>query len=190
MRAPKALPNWLTIARIVLIPALVALFFVPGPGGSAALAAVFVIASITDWLDGYFARKLQVVSRLGTFLDPIADKLMVAAALVMLAGDGRLGLAGSVAAVIILLRELFIAGLREYLAGAEINVPVSQLAKWKTAAQMVAITVLLLAPALGVAAALAHMTGLILLWLAAAMTAVTGWQYWQGALPVLRTPSR
>ncbi|MEQ8701139.1 MAG: CDP-diacylglycerol--glycerol-3-phosphate 3-phosphatidyltransferase, partial [Bauldia litoralis] len=138
--------------------------------------ALFALASFTDFLDGWLARARDQITDFGRFLDPIADKILVAAALVMLAASGRLGELGEIAAVIILCREFVIAGLREFLAGDDVAVPVSQLAKWKTAAQMVAIGFLLVGPGAPEAVP-AVAIGEGLLWLAAALTVITGAGY-------------
>ncbi len=167
-------PNLLTIGRIVLVPFFVAAFWLPAPAFHWAAFGLFAAAGVTDWLDGRLARRTGQVSDFGRFLDPIADKILVAAALVMLAATDRLSDAGVIAALIILVRELAVAGLREFLAGTA-TVPVSRLAKWKTAAQFVAIAVLLVA---GAAPALPlSLAGEALLWLAALLAVVTGAAY-------------
>ncbi|MGD9537480.1 MAG: CDP-diacylglycerol--glycerol-3-phosphate 3-phosphatidyltransferase [Alphaproteobacteria bacterium] len=153
-------PNQLTIARMVAVPALIGAFYLAQPYAAFACFALFVAASLTDFLDGYLARKLNQPSELGRVLDPIADKLIVAAALVMLvAFDG----ASPIAAAAILCRELLISGLREALAG-RVVLKVTWLAKAKTAVQMIAIAVLLIAPALGIAEV--TLAGEAALWLA------------------------
>ena len=172
-----ALPNALTWFRLLAAP-LVALLMLAGGTGAAWIAFVlFVVAAVTDFIDGYLARKLNVISALGTMLDPIADKLLVAAALMMLVANGAIPGAGVVAAVIILVREVFISGLREFLAGLNATgLPVSRLAKWKTAAQMAAITLLILSGWSGLWAPF-ELAGHGLLIVAAILTVVTGWQY-------------
>jgi len=135
---------------------------------------LFMAAGITDWFDGYFARRYHQISRLGRFLDPIADKLLVAAALVMLVDNGQLRGVHVLAALIILAREILVSGLREFLAELRVSLPVSQLAKWKTAAQMAAIAVLLLGDA---APAIVTQIGLVLIWVAAGLTLITGYDY-------------
>ncbi len=179
------LSNRLTALRVVLVPVLVALFFVPGDAADWASLAVFAAAGFTDWLDGHLARARGEETAFGRFLDPIADKVLVLAALVMLAAfDGMSGLT-AVAAVIILCRELLISGLREFLGGRDVALPVSRLAKWKTAAQMVAIGFLLAGPAAPIPATV---IGEALLWLAAVLSAVTAWDYLRAVLPHLRGP--
>lgn len=159
----KNIPNILTIGRIAIIP-LVMLAMLGGLNHLALL--LFVVASITDFLDGYLARKLKVESKFGAMLDPIADKLLVATVLIFLAR--QLGGFDVIAIVIILLREILVSGLREFLGQQKIAMPVTQLAKWKTALQFVAIAALLYEP---------NLFALLLLWAAATLTAITGWQY-------------
>ncbi|WP_439897119.1 CDP-diacylglycerol--glycerol-3-phosphate 3-phosphatidyltransferase [Methylomagnum ishizawai] len=138
------LPTYLTLLRIVLIPVLVALFYLPWPGAHAACGLVFMVAGFTDWLDGYLARKLGLATRFGAFLDPVADKLMVAVTLVLIVQADPSPFV-AIAAAIIVGREITIASLREWMAeiGQRKKVEVSQLGKWKTMAQMVSITLLL-----------------------------------------------
>jgi cardiolipin synthase len=174
MRELTALPNLLTLLRIVLIVPVVALLFFWQDWARWVALALFVIASVTDWLDGKLARQQGLVSPLGRFLDPIADKLLVAAVLVMLAAVGQLRGLEVVAVILILSRELLVSGLREYLGEKGVGVPVSQLAKWKTTVQMVALALLIAAPALG---AFWQQFGVGLLWVAVALTLVTGWAY-------------
>ncbi|MBI1208100.1 MAG: CDP-diacylglycerol--glycerol-3-phosphate 3-phosphatidyltransferase [Azospirillum sp.] len=171
-----SLPNLLTLSRILVIPPMVGLFFVPEAWAVWTNLALFAAAAATDWLDGMLARRLAVISALGRFLDPIADKLLVAAVLFMLVAAGRLNGLGVIPAVVILMREVMISGLREFLAGTGIGLPVSRLAKSKTALQMVALALLILgnqAP-LGLPATALGTAGL---WLAAVLTVVTGWDY-------------
>jgi len=173
-----SLPNVLTYGRIAAVPALVAcLFFMGGDTARWSALCLFAAASVTDWLDGYLARAWAQQSALGRMLDPIADKLLVGAALLMLVHDNTISGASIWAAVIILCREILVSGLREFLAELNVKVHVTRLAKWKTAMQMVALGVLLAGPAgdkvvPGVTAA-----GLVLLWLAAMLTLWTGYDY-------------
>jgi cardiolipin synthase (CMP-forming) len=178
------LPNALTVARIFAVPLLIAVFYLPAPAAHWAAMAVFAVASVTDWVDGYLARRWEQQSDFGKVLDPIADKLLVAAALFMLAAFDRLSVASLVAAIAILGREILVSGLREFLAGRA-SLPVTQLAKWKTAVQMIAISVLLVAPALP-GAWRAQLIGEIALWIAAAMTLITGWDYLRRGLEFMR----
>ena len=168
------LPNILTLSRIAAIPLVVACFWLERGWAQWLSMLLFVAACVTDWFDGYFARRYHQISRFGRFLDPIADKLLVAAALVMLVDVGTLRGVHVLAALIILAREILVSGLREFLAELRVGVPVSQLAKWKTGAQMVAIAVLLLGDAVP---PLIGAVGLLLIWVAAALTLVTGYDY-------------
>ena len=137
------LPNILTYGRIAAVPALVACFYFDGQGARWTALAIFIAAAITDFLDGYLARRWSQQSSLGRMLDPIADKLLVAATLLMLTSDGTIWGVHLVAGVIILSREILVSGLREFLAELQVSVPVSHLAKWKTTIQLIAIGFLL-----------------------------------------------
>ena len=179
----KHLPNWLTYFRIAVIPALVVAFFIKDEIGDVLCALLFLTACITDWLDGYLARSWQAESSIGRFLDPIADKLLVATALLLLVSHGREyvyeGRAMIIPAIAIVCREILVSGLREFLAELRVSVPVSRLAKWKTGVQMTAIFLLLLGPA-GPSASKWLNTAVLgnaLLWLAALLTLVTGYAY-------------
>ncbi|MBN8913676.1 MAG: CDP-diacylglycerol--glycerol-3-phosphate 3-phosphatidyltransferase [Rhizobiales bacterium] len=172
------LPNVLTYARIAAVPALVAcLMLVEGDAGRWAAFWLFVAAAITDWLDGYLARRLEQQSTLGRMLDPIADKLIVGAALIMLVHDRTIDGISIWAAIIILCREILVSGLREFLAELKVTVHVTALAKWKTAAQMVALAVLIAGPAGDRIVPGITMAGIGLLWLAAVLTLWTGYDY-------------
>ena len=178
-----SLPNVLTYGRIVAVPALVAcLLLVDGMPGRWLAFAVFVGACITDWLDGYLARAWSQQSDLGRMLDPIADKLLVGAALLILVHDHTIDGWSVWAAVIVLCREILVSGLREYLAELNVKVHVTQLAKWKTAMQMLALAVLVIAPALVPFAQQSLGLGLALLWVAALLTLFTGYDYLKAAL--------
>ena len=166
-------PNLLTGARIVAIPAMIGAFYVPGDFGKWATCAIFAIAAITDYFDGYLARSWSMQSRLGRMLDPIADKLLVGAAVLMLVHFDRSPI---LPALVILCREILVSGLREFLAEVRVGLPVSRLAKWKTAVQMTAIGFLLA----GSAApwwVFADQVGWYGLWLAAGLTLITGLDY-------------
>jgi len=178
------LPNLLTVARIVAVPVLIAVFYLPAPAANWAALGVFVVASLTDWLDGWLARRWKQQSDFGKILDPIADKLLVAAALFMLAAFDRLSVASIVAAIAILGREILVSGLREFFAG-RVSFPVTMLAKWKTAVQMIAIGFLLVGPAAPWRVP-AQSIGEVGLWLAAILTLVTGWIYVQRAIAMSR----
>jgi len=170
------LPNVLTLARVVMVPPLVALLWNPNWHVGYLLGfALYVLLGVTDYADGYFARAWGIVSKFGTFLDPIADKIMVASVIVVLVAARVIGGWAVVAALVILLREIAVSGLREFLGGANVTLPVSQLAKWKTAAQMMALGALILGN--GLDSDRVILVGLGCLWLAAALTLVTGWDY-------------
>lgn len=173
-----SLPNVLTGARIVAVPALVAcLFFLEGDAARWWAFVLFVAAAITDWLDGYLARAWAQQSTLGRMLDPIADKLIVGTALLMLVADHTIRGFNIWAAVIILCREILVSGLREFLAELNVKVHVSQLAKWKTTVQMIALAILLACPAADKIFPGITETGLMFLWLAALLTLWTGFDY-------------
>lgn len=179
------LPNILTFSRILAIPALIAAFFLQGILGMWLAFCIFVLAGITDYLDGYFARVLGQHSKLGTFLDPVADKLLVASALLMLVAFDRIVGLLVLPTVVILCREILVSGLREFLAELKVSVPVSRLAKWKTAVQMVAIGALLwneaappIVPAIEI--------GSYGLWIAALLTLYTGYDYLRAGLRHMR----
>ena len=176
------LPNILTGLRIALIPPLMGLFFVPAAWAAWVATLLFIAAAVTDFFDGYLARRRQAVSVWGQLFDPIADKMLVAATLFALVAFDRVTGVHVLAAVIILLREILISGLREFLAGANAKgVPVTGLAKWKTTVQMVAIAILILGHA-APGGAVVMTIGIAGLWLAAALTVITGWQYMVGGL--------
>ncbi|RJG45744.1 MULTISPECIES: CDP-diacylglycerol--glycerol-3-phosphate 3-phosphatidyltransferase [unclassified Mesorhizobium] len=185
------LPNMLTYARILAVPLVVLCFFLEGRLQSSDFARwaaliIFILASVTDYLDGYLARAWQQTSNIGRMLDPIADKLLVATCLLLLAADTdqRGGIAGWSlwAAIIILCREILVSGLREYLAALKVSVPVTQLAKWKTAIQMVAIAFLLLGPTGDKIVPYWTQIGLTLLWIAALVTLYTGYDYFRAGV--------
>ena len=171
-------PNVLTYARIAAVPALVAcLMFIEGEAGRWAAFWLFVGAAITDWLDGYLARRLEQQSTLGRMLDPIADKLIVGAALIMLVHDRTIDGLSIWAAIVILCREILVSGLREFLAELNVKVHVTALAKWKTALQMVALALLIAGPAGDRVLPGVSMAGIALLWVAAVLTLWTGYDY-------------
>jgi cardiolipin synthase len=180
------LPNVLTISRIVIIPLIIATFYVDNAFTRWLACGLFITAGVTDYLDGYFARKMEIVSKLGQFLDPIADKLLVASLLLMLAASGRLGdhdslLSGVLPAVVILFREVLVSGLREFLAEIHISVPVTKLAKWKTTFQLVALPMLIVGK-LGDDAIDWQTIGICFLWAAAVLTMITGYDYMKAGL--------
>jgi cardiolipin synthase len=189
-RGHANLPNILTLFRIAVIPAMVAGFYLESKMGLWLAGGLFLVASVTDFLDGYIARARDQHSALGKFLDPIADKLLVAAALLMMVGFGQIEGLTILAALVILCREILVSGLREFLAGLNVGVPVSQLAKWKTTIQMVAIALLLLGDTVGESAHLRDV-GEVGLWIAAVFTFVTGYDYFRASLVYFeREPAR
>lgn len=177
-----SLPNLLTLSRILAVPILVFLLWRPAPIDYLITFVLYCIVGITDYFDGYLARSQGQISRLGQFLDPIADKIMVAAVIVMLVSTRKMsgepiihGL-HILPALTILLREIIVSGLREFLAPLHVSMPVSRLAKWKTTFQLVALGALILAGALPYQEWV-HVTGLASLWAAATLTLITGWDY-------------
>ena len=174
------LPNMLTLSRIVMIPLFIGTFYMDYPVSNWAALALFTAAGVTDFFDGYVARKRGQFSKLGQFLDPVADKLLVAAALFMLAAFDRMDQITIIAAVIILGREVLVSGLREFLAEVNVGVPVTMLAKWKTVVQLVAIGFLLAGEAASGVYALE--IGTAGLWIAALLTMYTGYDYLKAGL--------
>ena len=174
-------PNLLTRIRIWAIPAIVATFFFEHPAWAWIGVALFILAGITDYMDGYLARHWNQLSRFGRVLDPIADKLLVGAMLLMMAYTKRLGYYGIFPAAIILCREILVSGLREFLAEIKVGCPVTRLAKWKTACQMVALPMLMVAERRfsGDLADFWRFLGSCALWGAAVLTVMTGYDYWQ-----------
>jgi cardiolipin synthase len=170
------LPNLLTLSRILAIPLVVATFYLDPPSGPWIGCAIFALAGFTDWLDGKLARAWEQQSEWGQFLDPIADKLLVAATLLMLVATQRISSWAVLPALVILCREILVSGLREHLAGLRVKVPVTNLAKWKTTVQLVAIGVLLIGDS-GPEILHGKFLGEGLLWIAAGFTLVTGYQY-------------
>lgn len=174
-------PNLLTFTRIALVPVVVTLFYFDKPLSNWITALIFMIACATDYLDGYFARSLKQVTSFGSFLDPVADKLLVAATLLMLVGFGRIHGLSLIPAVVILCREIMVSGLREFLAEVHVALPVTYLAKWKTAIQMVALTCLIAEDIPGLGLSL-ETIGLVGLWVSAGLTLRTGYDYLQAGL--------
>jgi CDP-diacylglycerol--glycerol-3-phosphate 3-phosphatidyltransferase len=205
-----ALPNALTILRIVLVPVFAVAFVMPGDVARLVAFLVFVIAGVSDWLDGFAARKLKAGSDFGRMLDPIADKVLVGVALMMLVAEGTFrrvnpetgasvfSLLRLVPALIILAREILVSGLREFLAGTRVSVPVTAVAKFKTAVQMIAIGAMILTPLAdefvpGLPSRGYSAVAYILLWVAAALTVYTGVVYFRSGMRHLRpgvTPER
>ena len=183
MRAhPLALPNLLTYGRIVAVPVVVgAMFWQNILHGGLWLRwvalAIFILAGVSDFLDGYFARIWGQQSSLGRMLDPIADKLLVSSCLLMLAAENTIHGWALFAAVVILCREILVSGLREYLAELRVSVPVTRLAKWKTTLQLIAVGFLICGEAGDAIVPVVTRTGITLLWLSALLTLYTGWDY-------------
>jgi cardiolipin synthase len=177
-----SIPNLLTLSRIFAVPILVFLLWRPTPVDYAITFVLYCLVAITDYFDGYVARTQGQISRLGQFLDPIADKIMVGAVLIMLISSRKANPVPEIeglhiiAALIILLREIIVSGLREFLAELKVEVKVSRLAKWKTTFQLVALGALILGGAVP-AQGWVHDIGIVSLWAAAALTLITGWDY-------------
>jgi cardiolipin synthase (CMP-forming) len=200
-----ALPNVITILRILLVPVFAIAFVMPGDAARIFAFMIFAIAGASDWLDGFAARKLNAGSDFGRMLDPIADKVLVAVALMMLVAEGTfftevksngmLSLLKLVPAIIILSREILVSGLREFLAGTRVSMPVTAIAKFKTAVQMVAIGAMLLTPLAhrivpGMPGATYEVIAFILLWVAAALTVYTGVIYFRNGMAHIDTNPR
>lgn len=177
-----SLPNLLTYARIAAVPAIVGLMMLKNDIAQWLALSVFVLASVTDFFDGYLARVWHQQSSLGRMLDPIADKLLVASVILMLVADGTIGPASLWAAIVILCREILVSGLREFLAELRVSVPVSALAKWKTTIQMVALGFLIAGDAGERLVSAAQEIGLSLLWASALVTLYTGYDYFRAGL--------
>ncbi|TPP10611.1 CDP-diacylglycerol--glycerol-3-phosphate 3-phosphatidyltransferase [Rhizobium glycinendophyticum] len=178
------IPNLLTYARILAVPLIVLFFFIEGKLQSSDFArwaalAIFILASITDYLDGYLARIWNQTSNIGKMLDPIADKLLIASVLLLMAADGTIAGWSLWAAITILCREILVSGLREYLAALKVSVPVTRIAKWKTTAQMFALAFLLAGPAGDKVLPYTTEMGITLLWIAAILTIYTGYDYFR-----------
>ncbi len=172
-----SLPNLLTLSRIFLIPVILALLFFPTPLTRWVALALFAFAGLTDFLDGYLARHRGEVSAFGRFLDPIADKLLVASVIVMLVAIDQLEGLIVVPAIVILCREILVSGLREYLAEIQVPLPVSRLAKWKTVLQMIALGFLIVGDSAAPAGWPVDAIGNTGLWIAAVLTLITGYDY-------------
>ena len=171
------LPNLLTLSRILAVPFLVALLWWPAwHAGYAVAFVLYCVIALTDYLDGYLARAQGTVSKLGVFLDPIADKIMVASVILMLVAVQVIPGIHILAGLIILLREIMVSGLREFLGQLQVSMPVSRLAKWKTTLQLVALGALILSGAAPGVAAI-YWVGVVALWGAAITTLITGWDY-------------
>lgn len=176
------LPNILTFGRILMIPIIIGLFFCPNSWGGWAALGVYTLACVTDFFDGYIARKMKTESAFGKFMDPIADKLLIAVILILLAGFDRLPGFWIIPAILILFREILIAGLREFLGGSDVKVPVTALAKWKTTIQMFAMGFLIVGETGKTVLPQTFEVGRIGITIAAILTLITGYQYLKAGL--------
>ena len=177
----KTVPMLLTLFRIAAIPGVVALLYLDTNLGRYLACTLFGVAAITDFFDGYLARALSQQSKMGQFLDPVADKLLVAAALLMMAGFGQISGLVIMPAIVILCREIMVSGLREFLAEIRVGIPVSTLAKWKTTLQMFSIGFLIVGDA-GPEFLPTRLIGETGLWIAAVLTLITGYDYLHAGL--------
>lgn len=182
----RHLPNILTVARLVLLPVLGAFLFLEGSVAAWSALVIYILCAATDFLDGYVARAFNVTSKFGTFLDPISDKIFVAVLLVLLVGVDRLEGLWILPAIVILMREFLVAGLREFLAPQNITIPVSRLAKWKTTLQMLAMGFLIVGNYGDILVPHTVLVGKIGLSVAAAVTVITGWSYFKKSLHYIR----
>ena len=175
------LSNILTLSRIIVIPVILLLIYMKGPFSGWTAFALFCLAGITDYFDGYFARMRKAISNLGTFLDPIADKLLVSSVILILTSKGIIDRWETIPALIILLREIAVSGLREYLAGIKVSVPVSSIAKLKTSLQLIALGILILSEG-EIEVLPILLFGKFALWFAAILTLYTGYDYLKSGL--------
>ena len=188
MKIVYNLPNLLTISRIVVIPVIFLTIYIHSPLWYLIAGLLFIIAAITDYLDGYLARSRNELSAFGRLLDPIADKLLVVSALVIIVANGLVDTISYIPVVVILCREILVSGLREFLSEVRVGLPVTRLAKWKTGFQMVALGVLLMAPASffnGIESFWLFI-GTVCLWAAGILTFITGYQYFQKSLDYIK----
>ena len=176
----RHIPNIITLIRVILAPVIAVMIAMVAAEQAMLILCLYLVAAISDWLDGYLAREMQVISSMGRMLDPIADKLLIAGCLLGLAATRGTDMLFILPALAILFREILVSGLREYLADTKITVHVTTLAKWKTAIQMTAIGCLISYPA-ALVPDWAELAGLGILWLAAILTIITGWQYFHAA---------
>ncbi len=178
----KSLANKLTVSRIAVIPIIILLLFVPHGWAAWTALLLFTLAGVTDWLDGYLARRDNQVTKIGQFLDPIADKLLVSAVILVLVSTQQISGLAVLPAIVILMREVAVSGLREFLAGIQVSVPVSRLAKWKTTIQLIALGFLMIGDPYAPAFIPATAIGDLGLWVAGGFTLVTAWDYWRASL--------
>lgn len=176
------LPNILTYGRIIAVPLVAALMLWGGNNARWAALVIYLLAAVSDFFDGYLARRWKQQSSLGRMLDPIADKVLVAVVLLVLCADDILRGGHIWAAIIILSREVLVSGLREYLGELQVSVPVTKIAKWKTAVQMLAIGLLIAGPAGDTVVPYTTAAGLAMLWVAAALTLYTGYDYFRAGI--------
>lgn len=179
---PLNIPNLLTLARILTLPLLLWMIYQNSSDWALWAFALYVASAITDFFDGYLARKLNQTSAFGAFIDPIADKIFVLGVLLVLVDLATINGLWLIAVLIIVVRELLVSGLREFLGPYNVKLPVTKLAKWKTTIQMVALSLLILAPSLDIAL----LSGKITLFIAAFLTLITGWQYLKGGLIAMK----
>lgn len=175
-----SLPNILTISRIVVIPVIFMSIYIHSALWSMLAAVLFIVASITDYFDGYFARARNETSAFGRLLDPIADKLLVASALIVILANNIVSPFSYIPVIVILCREILVSGLREFLAEVRVVMPVTRLAKWKTGFQMTALSMILVGSPF-------HGLGVALLWIAGVLTFITGYQYFQKSLDYIKS---
>ncbi|MFA5040116.1 MAG: CDP-diacylglycerol--glycerol-3-phosphate 3-phosphatidyltransferase [Bdellovibrionales bacterium] len=178
----KSLANKLTVSRIVVIPIIILLLFVPHGWAAWVALGLFTFAGVTDWLDGYLARRDNQVTRIGQFLDPIADKLLVSAVILVLVSTQQISGLAILPAIVILMREVAVSGLREFLAGIQVSVPVSRLAKWKTTIQLIALGFLMIGDRYAPSFIPSTAIGDLGLWIAGGFTLITAWDYWRASL--------
>ena len=176
------LANILTVSRLLLLPFIILLFFFQAPWAVWTVLGLYVVGAVTDWLDGWVARRYDQVSEFGKFMDPISDKIFVVTMLLLLIAFDRIQGIFVLAVIVILVREFLVSGLREFLGPKEIKLPVTNLAKWKTTAQMVATGMLIVTPV----SSFAYYGGHALLCAAAVLTAITGWGYMRAGWKYIR----
>ena len=175
-----SLPNLLTLSRIVVIPVIFLSIYIHTALWSMLAAVLFIVASITDYFDGYLARSRHETSAFGRLLDPIADKLLVASALIVILANNMVHPLSYIPVIVILCREILVSGLREFLAEVRVGMPVTRLAKWKTGFQMTALSMILVGY-------MFHNLGVILLWIAGVLTFITGYQYFEKSLDYIKS---
>ena len=183
------LPNLLTISRIVVIPVIFLTIYIHSAWWYLIGGSLFIIAAITDYLDGYLARSRNELSAFGRLLDPIADKLLVVSALMIIVANGLVDNISYIPVVVILCREILVSGLREFLSEVRVGLPVTRLAKWKTGFQMTALSVLLMSPAkfFNVIEGFWVGLGTVCLWVAGVLTFITGYQYFEKSLAYIKS---